>query len=95
MGSPAHGVRNGSPLRNRRTPRLSELQTRWELRSLSRDGGTAKASALRRVSKAGEPYFVLRAANSEMYSSGSARDDGMAAVRAAVPSATVDDTTRG
>ena len=54
----------------------------------------------RRESSAGQPYFVLRANNnevigtSEMYSSSSARDGGIAAVRANAPGASVDDRTR-
>jgi uncharacterized protein len=54
---------------------------------------------LRKVSAAKEPYFVLIAANgepigtSEMYSSESARDNGIAAVKTAAPTATLDDRT--
>lgn len=54
----------------------------------------------RRVSSSGQAYFVLRAPNnevlgtSELYSSGSARDEGIAAVKANAPSAVIDDETR-
>jgi uncharacterized protein YegP (UPF0339 family) len=54
----------------------------------------------RRVSSAGQPYFVLRAANhevlgtSEMYSSHASRDGGIAAVMANAPTASIDDQTR-
>ncbi len=53
-----------------------------------------------RVSSAGQPYFVLRASNnevigtSELYSSSSARDGGIAAVRANAPGAVVEDRAR-
>lgn len=47
------------------------------------------------------PYFVLKAANgeplgrSEMYSSVSTREQGIASVKANAPSATLDDQTNG
>lgn len=53
----------------------------------------------KRLSSSEEPYFVLRAGNnevlgtSEMYSSPSARDRGIAAVKVAAPVAAVDDRT--
>lgn len=53
----------------------------------------------RRTSSRGEPYFVLKAANgeiigtSEMYSSTSARDNGIASVKNNGPAAPVDDQT--
>ena len=49
------------------------------------------------VSKKGEPYFVLKAGNhqvigkSEMYSSESARDSGIASVKQSAPGAKVED----
>jgi uncharacterized protein YegP (UPF0339 family) len=52
-----------------------------------------------RVASSGEPYFVLKAGNhevlgtSELYSSASARDVGIAAVRAHAPAAALDDVT--
>lgn len=54
----------------------------------------------RRESTSGEAYFVLRGGNnevlgtSEMYSSRSAREGGIQAVKAAAPDAGVDDLTR-
>ena len=51
-----------------------------------RKNGTDAASYEKKVSTAGEPFFVLKAANtqvigkSEMYSSESARDNGIASV---------------
>jgi hypothetical protein len=51
----------------------------------------------RKLSKGGKPYFVLKAANNEVignseeYSSESARDNGIAAVKSAAPMATTDD----
>jgi uncharacterized protein len=51
----------------------------------------------RKVSKGGKPYFVLKAGNneaigtSEEYSSESARDNGIAAVKAGGPMASTDD----
>jgi uncharacterized protein len=54
---------------------------------------------VRKVSAAQQPYFVLLAANgeplgtSEMYSSTSAREDGIAAVRVAAAGARLDDRT--
>lgn len=54
----------------------------------------------RRRSRRGEAYFVLKAANgevvgtSEMYSSSSAREAGIAAVQAHAPRAVVEDETR-
>jgi uncharacterized protein YegP (UPF0339 family) len=51
----------------------------------------------RKTSKAGRPYFVLKAANNEVigsseeYSSESARDKGIAAVKTAALVATTDD----
>ncbi len=51
----------------------------------------------RRESKAGDPYFVLKAANgeiigkSEMYSSDSARENGIESVKANGPTSAVDD----
>ena len=51
----------------------------------------------RKMSKGGKPYFVLKAANHEVigtgeeYSSEAARDNGIAAVKAAAPMATTDD----
>lgn len=53
----------------------------------------------RRQSVAGQPYFVLRAANnevlgtSEMYSSAAARNEGIEAVKAHAPGALLDDET--
>lgn len=53
----------------------------------------------RRTSVRNEPYFVLKAENgeiigkSEMYSSTTARENGIAAVKSAAPTATVDDQT--
>jgi uncharacterized protein YegP (UPF0339 family) len=53
----------------------------------------------RRTSKAGEPYFVLKAANheiigrSEMYSSKSAMENGIRSVKTNGPGAAVADTT--
>ena len=53
----------------------------------------------RRTSKAGKPYFVLKAANgevigtSEEYSSIEAMENGISAVRQAAPMATTDDRT--
>jgi len=53
----------------------------------------------RRTSKAGKPYFVLKAANgevigtSEEYSSVAAMEDGIAAVKQAAPMAAIDDRT--
>lgn len=53
----------------------------------------------RRRSRADEPYFVLSAANgeiigcSEMYSSSSAMERGIEAVKRAVPEAALQDTT--
>ena len=53
----------------------------------------------KRTSNAGEPFFVLKAANgevigvSEMYSSTSARDNGIASVKANAPGAAVEDKT--
>ena len=52
-----------------------------------------------KTSTNGKPYFVLKAANhqvigqSEMYSSDSARDNGITSVQTTAPSARVDDTT--
>ena len=51
----------------------------------------------RKTSKAGKPYFVLRAANNEVigsgeeYSSEAAREDGIGAVKREGPMATTDD----
>jgi uncharacterized protein YegP (UPF0339 family) len=53
----------------------------------------------RRTSVAGEPYFVLKAANgqvigtSEMYSSAAAMENGIASVKANAPGAKVKDHT--
>lgn len=53
----------------------------------------------RRTSRRGEPYFVLLAGNSEvigtseMYSSSSARDAGIGAVKANAATAVLDDQT--
>lgn len=53
----------------------------------------------KRTSTNGDPYFVLKAANgevigvSEMYSSTSARDNGIEAVQRAAAAATTDDQT--
>lgn len=53
----------------------------------------------RRTSSAGDPYFVLKAANgeiigkSEMYSSDSARENGIDSIKANGPAARVDDET--
>lgn len=53
----------------------------------------------KRISSRNEPYFVLKAANgqiigtSEMYSSESARDNGIEAVKNTAPTAEVDDQT--
>ena len=52
-----------------------------------------------KTSTNGKPYFVLKAANhqvigqSEMYSSESARDNGIKSVQTTAPTARVDDTT--
>jgi hypothetical protein len=54
----------------------------------------------RRISTSGQAYFVLRAGNnevlgtSELYSSPSARDAGIAAVKANAPGAVIDDETK-
>jgi hypothetical protein len=54
----------------------------------------------KRNTKAGKPYFVLKAGNyqvigqSESYSSEQARDAGIAAVRKAAGSAAISDTTK-
>jgi uncharacterized protein YegP (UPF0339 family) len=51
----------------------------------------------RKLSKGSKPYFVLKAANNEVigsseeYSSESARDNGIAAVKSAAPMAMTDD----
>lgn len=53
----------------------------------------------RRASSAGQPYFVLKAGNgeiigkSEMYSSASARDNGIESVKTNGSTTTVDDLT--
>lgn len=53
----------------------------------------------RKTSTKGEPYFVLKAANgqpigvSEMYSSTSARDNGIESVKKNAPGATTEDLT--
>ncbi len=53
----------------------------------------------RKTSRKGEPYFVLKATNgqvigaSEMYSSTSAMENGIASVKAHAPAATVVDLT--
>ena len=53
----------------------------------------------RKVSTAGQPYFVLKATNgeiiakSEMYSSEAARDNGIESVKTNGPAATVSDET--
>jgi uncharacterized protein YegP (UPF0339 family) len=53
----------------------------------------------RRTSSSAQAYFVLKGGNhevlgtSELYSSSSARESGVAAVRATAPAATVDDQT--
>jgi uncharacterized protein len=53
----------------------------------------------RKTSTGGQPYFVLKAGNgetigrSEMYSSTSARDNGIASVKANAPGATLSDLT--
>jgi uncharacterized protein YegP (UPF0339 family) len=54
----------------------------------------------RRTATSGDPYFVLRAPNnevlgtSELYSSTSARNEGIDAVKASAPGAKLDDQTR-
>ncbi|CAG0937760.1 hypothetical protein TFLX_06715 [Thermoflexales bacterium] len=59
----------------------------------------ADANYERKASAQGQPYFVLKAANgetigtSEMYSSTSARESGITAVKASAPGATVVDLT--
>ncbi len=59
----------------------------------------ADANFERRASVNGAPYFVLKAANSqivgtsEMYTSTSARDNGIASVKTHAANATVVDTT--
>jgi uncharacterized protein YegP (UPF0339 family) len=59
----------------------------------------ADANFERKTSAQGQHYFVLKAANgetigtSETYSSTSARENGIAAVKASAPSATVVDLT--
>jgi uncharacterized protein YegP (UPF0339 family) len=51
----------------------------------------------RKISKSGKPYFVLKGANNEVigsseeYSGEDARENGIAAVKAAAPMATTDD----
>lgn len=56
-----------------------------------------EANYERKTSSKGEPYFVLKATNgqvigkSEMYSSASAMDNGIASVKANTPGATVVD----
>jgi uncharacterized protein YegP (UPF0339 family) len=63
-------------------------------RSAGKDGNYE-----RKVSRKGEPYFVLKAANqeiigsSEMYSSTSAMESGIASVKENAPKAAVDDQT--
>lgn len=53
----------------------------------------------RRTAKDGSPYFVLKAKNheiigkSEMYSSASAMENGIASVKTNAPTATIDDRT--
>jgi uncharacterized protein YegP (UPF0339 family) len=55
------------------------------------------AQYIKKLSVAGEPYFVLRAANnevlgtSEMYSTSRACEEGIAAIKAYAPSATIED----
>ena len=55
----------------------------------------------RKTASNGKPYFVLKAANhqvignSEMYSSESARDNGIASVKANGPTTTIKDQTAG
>jgi len=62
-----------------------------------RDNSTVDARYNRLVSEAGEPYFVLKANNgqvlatSEMYSSPSARDGGIEAVKRAAPTARLEE----
>jgi uncharacterized protein YegP (UPF0339 family) len=53
----------------------------------------------RKVSKKGEPYFVLKAANgqvigmSEMYSGNTVVENGIASVKAKAPGAEIEDNT--
>ena len=64
------------------------------IESVRRNGPDAK-NFEKKSSSASQPYFVLKAANgqvigtSEMYSSESARDNGIASVQANSPSTTV------
>jgi len=64
-----------------------------------RTNSTNDARYDRRVSTAGQPYFVLKAANgeiigtSEMYSSAVARETGIASVNGNAPTAEVVDLT--
>ncbi len=68
------------------------------IESVRRNAGN-DASYERKVSKKGEPYFVLKAANgepigtSEMYSSEQAREGGIASVKTNAPGAGVEDLT--
>ena len=62
-----------------------------------RDNSAVEARYSRLLSEAAEPYFVLKANNgqvlatSEMYSSASARDAGIEAVKRAAPSARLEE----
>jgi uncharacterized protein len=64
------------------------------IESVRKNGPDAKNHE-KKTSSAGQPYFVLKAANgkiigtSEMYSSEAARDSGIASVQANSPSSTV------
>lgn len=64
-----------------------------------RANGPDDANYERKTSSASQPYFVLKAKNggiigrSEMYSSESARENGIASVKTNCPSTDVDDKT--
>ena len=64
-----------------------------------RTHGPAESNYERKDSASGQPYFVLKASNgeiigrSEMYSSPTARDNGIASVQKNSPSTTVKDLT--
>lgn len=66
--------------------------------SVQKNGPDAE-SYEKKSSTAGQPYFVLKAANgqiigtSEMYSGEAARDNGIASVQANSPSTTIKDLT--
>jgi uncharacterized protein len=79
---------------------------RYQAKASAQDGAASvKAHAVddayfeRKTSAAGEPYFVVKAANgqvigqSEMYSSAAAMENGIASVKANAPEAEVVDLT--